>query len=897
MPHRYRVFIRAVTIALTLLTSLTVTASRLGATPGRSRAVVAPVAPPAVAPTDITASAGSGRVTVTWAPVPGATGYRLLRAVAGMWETVPFVKITSTAYTNTGLANGVAYGYRVAAVNAGGTGPYSLEASATPLAAPTALVATPGNTTVALAWAPVTGASSYTVFRGTTSTASGMAVVGQGLAAPAFADSGLTNQTYYYYRVRADGPNGSSALSVSVKARPMPPPPSVAPDPLTGAAGNGRASLTWTAVPGVSGYKIYRTTTGVFDTPPIASTASTSYTNTGLVNGTTYLYTVAGYGIGGIGPQAVPVSVTPLAPPPAPTGLTATAGDHQVSLSWDPTPGAASYDVFRSATSGRQGRTPILTGLTVPSFTDTNLENGPTVFYKVRAVNGGGAGALSAEASASPEGSPLVVTPETTAAFQLLRHATWGPRPQEIALVAAGGPDAFIASQMAVAPSDYPDALMTQPVESVQEQMMANALSGGDQLRQRVAWALHKIWVVSAVEVGSSPALVTYHRLLLRDAFSNYRDLMRDLTLNPAMGSFLDMLDNRSQAVSGVPPNENYARELMQLFTLGIPTLNPDGTPALVNGQQVPAYTEQDVKELARMLTGWTFGDGDPATVPRWFGRENYRVPMENVARYHDSGAKRFLGTDIPAGQTADQDLQQALDLLFAHPNVGPFVSRQLIQQLVTSNPSPAYVASVAAVFADNGGVRGDLAAVVRAILTHPEATATTTTNGKLSEPALFVVSILRGLGANVADHPFMSDRAEQMGQKVLYPPSVFSYFSPGYRVAGTRNAVGAPLAGPEFQILTAVTALERANFVADLLGGHFGTDVIVDLSPFSGLARDPGALVDACNLQFMGGRMSPEERAEIMVAVRATPQTNLLERARTALYLTLVAAQSQIDR
>ncbi|MGC4082940.1 MAG: DUF1800 family protein [Vicinamibacterales bacterium] len=294
---------------------------------------------------------------------------------------------------------------------------------------------------------------------------------------------------------------------------------------------------------------------------------------------------------------------------------------------------------------------------------------------------------------------------------------------------------------------------------------------------------------------------MTYHRLLLRDAFGNYRDLMRDIATNPAMGRYLNMLNNRSQAVTGVPPNENFARELMQLFTLGIPTLNADGAQVVVNGQQVPTYSEQDVRELARILTGWTFGDGNPATAPRRQGRENYTVPMEAVARYHDTDAKTFLGVSFPAGQTAEQDLAQALDVLFNHPNVGPFVSRQLIQQLVTSNPSPAYVAAVAGAFNDSGGVRGNLAAVVRAILTHPEATMSTT-NGKLAEPALFVVSILRGLNASVTDHPFMSDRAEQMGQKVLYPPSVFSYYSPGYRVRGTDNGFGVPLGGPEFQIL-----------------------------------------------------------------------------------------------
>jgi uncharacterized protein (DUF1800 family) len=239
-------------------------------------------------------------------------------------------------------------------------------------------------------------------------------------------------------------------------------------------------------------------------------------------------------------------------------------------------------------------------------------------------------------------------------------------------------------------------------------------------------------------------------------------------------------------------------------------------------------------------------------------------------------------------------DLNQALDVLFNHPNMAPFVSRQLIQQFVTSNPSPAYVADIAAVFS---GTQGDLRSVIRAILMHPEAAITTPTSGKLAEPVIFVVSMLRALDAHVTDHPFMSDKAEEMGQKVFYPPSVFSYFSPGYRVRGTAAPGGLPLVGPEFQIHTSVTSLVRANFVASLVAGWFGADVTFDRTPFTSRARDAAALVDFCNLTFMGGRLSASERAEIIAAVRATSFENVGERSRTALYLTLVIANSQVDR
>jgi uncharacterized protein (DUF1800 family) len=243
-------------------------------------------------------------------------------------------------------------------------------------------------------------------------------------------------------------------------------------------------------------------------------------------------------------------------------------------------------------------------------------------------------------------------------------------------------------------------------------------------------------------------------------------------------------------------------------------------------------------------------------------------------------------------------ELNHALDVIFQHPNVGPFVAKQLIQQLVTSNPSPSYVQAVAAVFDNNGsGVRGDLVAVIHAILTHPEATAmNASTGGKLAEPALFIVSTMRALNATVTDHPFMTDHAESMGQKIFFPGSVFSYFAPSFRVRGTDGG-GVPLLGPEFQGLTAVTALERANFIGEMLGGFFGSSVTIDYSPFTSKAADPAALVDFCNQTFMGGRMSTTERTEIINAVSVTSAGNTTERARTAIYLTLTAAQAQVDR
>ena len=852
-------------------------------------------AAPAVAPAQLVATPGDGRITLGWQPVAGATGYRVYRTTTGVFGTTPLKSVGGTTYQNSGLINGTLYSYKVAAYNNTGTGPASAAVSAIPLAPPLNLTATPGNTQATLGWQSSQGASSYKVYRSTTSSDPAAVVVGT-TAGLGLVDLNLTNGTRYYYRVKALVGGVLSGWSAQVSARPRVAAPASAPSSLTAVAGNRSIHLTWSPVATATSYRLYRTTDGVWPATPLATVSVTTYTNENLTNGTTYQYRVAARNAGGDGPPSEPVSATPVEPPPAPSGVTATAGDGQATLSWTAVPQAQFYSVYRGTSPGQQSSVPVGSGLTSPSFLSAGLQNGLTYYYTVTGSNTSGEGARSNEVSASPEGPPPAPDPATVAAFQLLRQATWGPRPGDVDTVKTIGSDTFLNQQLSAAASVFPDTLFTGPVEGVQEHFFQVAITGPDQLRQRMAWALHKIWVVSAVEVEDAGAIVTYQRILLNNAFGNYRTLMGAITRNPAMGRYLNMLNNFSQQVTGTPANENYARELMQLFTIGIPTLGPDGTAVLVNGQQVPSYTESDVKALARIFTGWTFaaggtGDIDPTTPLN----ENFLAPMVPNDAYHDNEAKTFLGQGFPQGQSANGDVDQALDLLFNHPNVGPFVSRQLIQQLVTSNPSPTYIAAVAAVFADNGnGVRGDLSAVLREILTRPEATTSTNTSGKLSEPVLFILSQVRALNAVVVDHPFMSDLAEQMGQKVFYPPSVFSYFSPGYRIRGIN------LGGPEFQTFTSVTALERANFVAALLGGYFGGDVAVDYSPFTSRAENPSGLVDYCSLLLMGGRMSIEERTEIIAAVRAVAMgapDSPLERAHTALYLTLVAAQGQVDR
>ncbi len=861
-------------------------------------------ATPLAAPSELTAAAGDRQVTLAWKASPGAMAYAAFRMSRSGFSRVG-APVTVTTLVDAGLTNGTRYVYVVRALTGGGSSDFSSPAfaipktssSPAPSAAPGNVSATAGNGQIQLSWSAVAGATDYRVFRTTNGTFSATPIAT--VTTPGYLNTGLVNGTTYSYRVAAHNAGGDGPLSTVVSA--VPGATLVAPTNLSASAGNAMVTLSWTAVAGATDYRVFRTTNGTFDATPIATVTTPGYLNTGLVNGTTYSYRVAAHNAGGDGPFSAIVTAVPGAAPGAPTNLSASPGNAMVTLSWTAVTSAATYNVYRSTTTNGQANPPLATGVNTPAFVDSSVTNGTPYFYKVTAVNAFGEGLRSTEVTATPVAPtppppppppPPSGDPALSSTFRFLRQATWGPRPGDIERVRSLGTDGFFTEQLSAARSQYPDALFTDSVEAAQEQFMAFAMTGQDQLRQRLAWALHKIWVVSAVEVTNTSAILTYHNLLSSGAFGNYRDLMRTITLNPAMGRYLNMLNNRAESVTGLPANENYARELLQLFTLGTARLSANGTPLTDGtGAPIPTYTEADVKALSRLLTGWTFGDGDPNTVPTRAGTENWRVPMEAVARFHDVTAKTFLGRDFPANQTAQQDLDQALDVIFEHTNLAPFISRQLIQQFVTSNPSAAYVAEIASVF--NGGTRGDLGAVIRAVLTHPEATAASTT-GKLAEPVLFAVSMLRALNATVTDHPFLSDRVAEMGQRVFFPPSVFSYYSPGFRVSGTGTP---PLGGPEFQILTSVTSMERVNFVGSLLGNRFGADVTVDYAPFTSLAGTAAALVDFCNQLFMGGAMSAQQRTEIINAVNVTAATNTTERTRTALYLTLSAAQSQVDR
>ncbi len=487
------------------------------------------------------------------------------------------------------------------------------------------------------------------------------------------------------------------------------------------------------------------------------------------------------------------------------------------------------------------------------------------------------------------------------AAGRFLEQATWGPTSESVIELRTMGFEKWLGAQFAAPLSDYPEPTndpAEQSMSPVQRRFFYNCFNGQDQLRQRVAFALHQIWVVSANKTNQARMMIPYLRLLHQHAFGNYFTLMREMTLNPTMGRYLDMVNNvKPDPARGISANENYARELLQLFTIGTVKLNLDGTPVLdASGSPIPTYEQTTIEQLARVFTGWTYpptpGQTSGATNPPYFfGR---MVPWEPN---HDTSAKTLLdGYRIPAGQSAEKELDEALLHLFNHPNVGPFLARRLIGLLVTGNPSPAYVARVAAAFNGKpGGVRGDMKAVIRAILLDPEARQgddqdTPPTFGRLREPVLYISSLLRGLNATVAEANNLAARAAAMGQTLFYPPTVFNYFDLTYQ----PPALGGLLA-PEFEILSPANALARANFADMASFLRLGPAVNIDLVPWINLATvHKWYLSEALNRVFCHRRMPEAVRDRILIALDYISDPAL--QVQTAVYLATSAMLYQVQ-
>ncbi len=437
-------------------------------------------------------------------------------------------------------------------------------------------------------------------------------------------------------------------------------------------------------------------------------------------------------------------------------------------------------------------------------------------------------------------------------------------------------------------------------------------LGGADQLRARMSFALSQILVISNIAPDIKPyAMSSYMDLLNRNAFGNYRTLLGEVTLHPAMGYYLNMIESeKDDAAKGIHPNENYAREVLQLFSIGLVELNQDGSAKIgANGKPIPTFGEAEVKGFAMAFSGWTFASQNPGTPSEFHNADenldsNWTTPMKAFASMHSPESKKLLGSvTLAGGQSPEKDLSDALDNIFNHANVGPFIGRQLIQRMVTSNPSPAYIQRVAAVFANNGAnVRGDLKAVVQAVLLDPEArtaTAQAANYGKQREPVIRFATFLRALGAksqNGINSIHYLDGADQaLGQSPLLSPSVFNFYSPNFRQPGAVAKAG--LYSPEFQITTETSVVGSLNFFASFFNdegyGNGASRLKLDLSPLVALAATPATLVDRLDALFFNYQMSASTRARLTQMITALPGSSNNDRERRVKAALIVTAIS----
>jgi len=485
-------------------------------------------------------------------------------------------------------------------------------------------------------------------------------------------------------------------------------------------------------------------------------------------------------------------------------------------------------------------------------------------------------------------GTTAATTPEQASRF--LAQATFGPTNGLINTVVANGPAAWLEEQLnfAALPSyrTYIDTLKAAGSPAQQSQFneffWKRVVEGNDQVRQRVTFALSEIFVVSFEDstLAEHPrGMADYYDMLSKNSLGNYRQLLESVTLHPMMGIYLSSMRNQKESGNRLP-DENFAREIMQLMSIGLYKLNQDGTPILVNGAPVETYTHEDVMGMAKVLTGWSFANADTQLASRFVGTvrdPDWPIkPMMMYPAFHSTSDKTVLGTTIRGGGTGQADLKVALDTLFNHPNVGPFIGKQLIQRLVTSNPSPAYVGRVAAAFANNGaGVRGDMKAVVRAVLMDTEARNMSADTGKVREPIIRLANWMRAFNATSASTrfliPSLYDPIYGLGQSPLRAPSVFNFFRPGY-VPPESEIGAAKMVAPEMQITAEPSVIGYLNYMQNAVPSGVGTnlDVKPNYQNELALVDNPAKLVDRVNLLLLNGNMSSTLRTQIINAVTA---------------------------
>ena len=510
-------------------------------------------------------------------------------------------------------------------------------------------------------------------------------------------------------------------------------------------------------------------------------------------------------------------------------------------------------------------------------------------------------------------------------AARLMLQASYGPTLAGIDAIAAQGAAAWIDAQLNIPYSNSHHAYLAARKAAnkdddhmgiMQESIWGQGIKGADQLRQRVAFAWSEIFVVSAYRIFDANGIAAYMDVLSRDAFANYRTLLESVTLNQAMGIYLDMLrSDKEDPATGRVPNENYAREVLQLFSIGLDELNQDGTAKLdANGKAIPTYDQDVVLGFAKAFSGWSYGSSpltnDGFFYPIYPNPANFwQQPMKAFPEHHSTATKLLLrGFTLSAGQTAEKDLKDALDNIFNHPNVGPFIGKQLIQRLVTSNPTPAYVSRVAAVFNNNGsGVRGDMKAVIKAILMDTEARDPTLAKGdrygKQKEPVLRVGNLVRAFDGSSTSGLFgfwsLEYQDYGVGQAHFRSPSVFNFFKPGYAPQGP--IADAKLVAPEFEITTDTQIIASSNILKYLIYYGYGAldsnKVKLNFSNVASLASDPAKLVDTLDLLMTGGNLSALTRTAVIAAVSAYPATSLTERAQAAAYLLTVSPDFVVQK
>ncbi|EGQ8294739.1 DUF1800 domain-containing protein [Vibrio parahaemolyticus] len=468
---------------------------------------------------------------------------------------------------------------------------------------------------------------------------------------------------------------------------------------------------------------------------------------------------------------------------------------------------------------------------------------------------------------------------------RFLYQSTFGPTPALIDQVEEVGIESWIKQQLLL-PATYHRPLYDTPFSKGAQANRENAwyqivLTSEDQLRQRMAFALSQILVVSRYggALSSKPTgLVDYYDVLVKHAFGNYRDLLHEVAIHPAMGNYLSMMGSTKENTStGALPDENFARELMQLFTLGLYELNLDGSVKRdpKTGKPLPTYSQTDIQELARALTGWK--NSDTAFVE----------PMRVINSRHDTNEKTVLGTTIPAGLTAQEELSQVLDILMSHPNIAPFVSKFLIQRFVSSNPSPEYVARVARVFNNNGkGVKGDLSAVIRAVLLDNEAMGLTNMPPmKVKEPILVLTNFHRAAGFTLtaARYDGATTVMNTAEQGALRSPSVFNFYSPDYQPS--NEFVQSGMVSPEYELLDWSVYTDLVNFMLSSTRSGGGDTYTLDFSELYSLLDDHEALVERVDERFFAGTASPELKA-LLLEVSDEYRTDYVPTTKLALVI-----------